>query len=148
MVQKKDYLYGCLYALIVSILLVLCWYYLKISLQKNEETFFGFGYLILCPYLGLAIYFALKGVLPGLFCFFVSYIFFFLICLFLSIYRHAPISIIDFFSVQLEMPFNLIALVSGLIAGSITTFAKRKKIAICSGVIIFLCWIVIRYASK
>ncbi len=135
--MRKKFFDIILCSFVVSLLWLLCGIYLKYVISKNCEPIFGFGFLIMFTYVILVIFFALRGCISGIITFFYSFFSFFLLCFFVSLYNHTKISIIDFLKTQLLIPFSLITLISGIVAGLITSIFKKKKVAIFVGVGLF-----------
>lgn len=135
--MRKKFFDIILCSFVVSLLWLLCGIYLKYVISKNCEPIFGFGFLIMFTYVILVIFFALRGCISGIITFFYSCFSFFLLCFFVALYNHTKISIIDFLKTQLLIPFSLITLISGIVAGLITSIFKKKKVAIFVGVGLF-----------
>lgn len=135
--MRKKFFDIILCSFVVSLLWLLCGIYLKYVISKNCEPIFGFGFLIMFTYVILVIFFALRGCISGIITFFYSFFSFFLLCFFVALYNHTKISIIDFLKTQLLIPFSLITLISGIVAGLITSIFKKKKVAIFVGVGLF-----------
>lgn len=135
--MRKKFFDIILCSFVVSLLWLLCGIYLKYVISKNCEPIFGFGFLIMFTYVILVIFFALRGCVSGIITFFYSFFSFFLLCFFVALYNHTKISIIDFLKTQLLIPFSLITLISGIVAGLITSIFKKKKVAIFVGVGLF-----------
>lgn len=135
--MRKKFFDIILCSFVVSLLWLLCGSYLKYVISKNCEPIFGFGFLIMFTYVILVIFFALRGCISGIITFFYSFFSFFLLCFFVALYNHTKISIIDFLKTQLLIPFSLITLISGIVAGLITSIFKKKKVAIFVGVGLF-----------
>lgn len=137
MINKKKCLDTLFCSLIVSFSLFLFWFYLNETVSNGKIPFFGFGYIILCPYLLVVVYSGLCGLKMGLIVFMESFFLFFIYCFVLTIYNHGKISVIGFIKTQLLFSFSLISLISLIIAGLISTFWRRPKVAVFSSITVF-----------
>ena len=147
----KRYIDACLCGLFVCLLWILCFLYLEGKMLKNEEPIFGFGFLIYFTYTVIIVFFALKGLGLGLVVYIEAILFFSIFRFSFAVYNQVADSLIEFIKTQLLIPFSLVTLISGVVAGIITTIFKNRKIAVFIGLgvfygLIILSTVVVKYS--